>query len=241
LIWLLSSQLNWSNACYYRSATRWIAWTSSKRRYLADTRRSGISCGGITLDTHRTAHGPSCQGWPSPQDQAARRMARVGVHRRTTWWSLTTKENLFGLCNPYHVNWSGRFNRPVTLPPCYIRWVGTPSISSHLIIQSNKDTRCRVLRQVDGLNLPKSLSLRSLSPSSSYHAHLYRFIYYRGHTPLPTRFRRRCLNNTLWSNIPSFNMWCYTLLWRQGGGGHHSPWAQSKMLPLLFATKITNF
>ena len=45
---------------------------------------SETSCGGMTLDTHRTVHGPSRQERPSPQDYATRSMAQVGMPRKVT-------------------------------------------------------------------------------------------------------------------------------------------------------------
>ena len=52
-----------------------------------------------------------------------------------------------------------RNNRSVTLPPGYIRWVGTPLKIISYTIQYTKDIGCSVLRRSDGPNLSKSLSL----------------------------------------------------------------------------------
>ena len=65
-------------------------------------------------------------------------------------------------------------DRLVTLPPDYIRWVGTPIEFMSYTIQSNKDTGRRVLRRSDSPNMSKSLSLRLVSLSGSYYAHLHR-------------------------------------------------------------------
>ena len=83
-------------------------------------------------------------------------------------------------------------DRLVTLPPYYIRRVGTPLEFISYSIQSNKDTGRRVLHRSDGPNLSKSLSLRLVSPSGSYYAHLHRSSTTMG-IPLgrlPTRFCR---------------------------------------------------
>ena len=114
---------------------------------------------------------------------------------------LAMKEDLFGYdryCIPYKYLPCHRIdlglNQLVTLPPDYIRWVGTPIEFSSYSIQSNKETRRRVLRQSDGPNLSKSLSLRLVSPSGSYYAHLHWSSTTVG-IPLgrlPTKFRRQC-------------------------------------------------
>ena len=103
---------------------------------------------------------------------------------------LAMKEGLFGYdrycitCKylPYNQIDLG-LNRLVTLPPNYIRRVGTPLECITYSIQSTKDTGHRVLRRSDGLNLSKSLVSAPVSPSGSYYVYLHQFIYYRGHTP----------------------------------------------------------
>ena len=102
---------------------------------------------------------------------------------------LTMKKDLFGYdryripCKylPYSRIDLG-LNQLATLPPNYIRQVGTPLEFISYTIQYTKDTLRRVLRRSDGLNLSKSLVSTLVSPSGSYYAYLHRFIYYRGHT-----------------------------------------------------------
>ena len=112
---------------------------------------------------------------------------------------LAMKEDLFGYdryripCKylPYKridlgLNWL------VALPPRLYKAGRDPLKFISYSIQSNKDTGRRVLRRLDGPNLSKSLSLRLVSPSGSYHAHLHRSIYLRGipFGGLPTIFCR---------------------------------------------------
>ena len=83
-------------------------------------------------------------------------------------------------------------NRLATIPPRLYKVGRAPLKFISNSIQSTKDIGCRVLRRSDGPNLSKSLSLRLVSPSSSYYAHLHRSSTTVG-IPLdrlPTRFHR---------------------------------------------------
>ena len=105
------------------------------------------------------------------------RTARGGPTYGAQFWSACTtrqsedilamKEDLFGYdryCIPYKYLPCHRIdlglNQLVTLPPDYIRRVGTPIKFISYSIQSTKDTGHRVLCRSDSLNLSKSLSLR---------------------------------------------------------------------------------
>ena len=103
---------------------------------------------------------------------------------------LTMKEDLFRYdryCIPYKYLPYNRIdlglNRLVTLPPRLYKVGRDPLEIISYSIQYTKDTGCRVLHRSDGLNLSKLLVSALVSPSSSYYAHLHRFIYYSGHTP----------------------------------------------------------
>ena len=101
---------------------------------------------------------------------------------------LTIKEDLFGYdryripCKylPYN-RIDLDLNRLVTLPPNLYKAGRDPLECISYSIQSTKDIGCRVLCRSDGLNLSKSLVSALVSPSSSYYAHLHRFIYYCWH------------------------------------------------------------
>jgi hypothetical protein len=56
-----------------------------------DTRRSGTSCGGVTLGIRKTVRGPSRQGRPSPQDGTAWSSAQIGVSYKAAHISLAIK------------------------------------------------------------------------------------------------------------------------------------------------------
>ena len=113
---------------------------------------------------------------------------------------LATKEDLFGYdryripCK--YLSYSQidlGLNQLVTLPPGLYKAGRDPLEFISYSIQSNKDTGRRVLRRSDGPNLSKLLSLRLVSPSGSYYAHLHRSFTIVG-IPLgrlPTRFRRQ--------------------------------------------------
>ena len=114
---------------------------------------------------------------------------------------LAMKEDLFGYARyriPCKYLPNSRIdlglNRLVTLSPRLYKAGRDPLEFISYSIQSTKDTGRRVLRRSDGLNMSKSLSLRLVSPSSSYYAHLHWSSTTTG-IPLgrlPTRFHRQC-------------------------------------------------
>ena len=80
---LLGNSSRWSNHEFDCSALFAPTRTCSRRHCTTDTRHSGTSYGGTTLDTHGRPHGLRPQGRPSPQDEALRGTTLLGASRKT--------------------------------------------------------------------------------------------------------------------------------------------------------------
>ena len=81
---LLDDSLWWSDHEFGCSVLFAPAQTSSRWCCTADTRCSGTSYGGMTLDTHGRIHGLCYQGWSSPQDEDLRCTVLLSMYRKTS-------------------------------------------------------------------------------------------------------------------------------------------------------------
>ena len=81
---LLDDSLGWSDYESDCSTLFTPARISSRRRCIADTRRSGTSYGGYDPDTHDRLHGLRRQGWSSPQDEDLWCTVLLGVYRKAS-------------------------------------------------------------------------------------------------------------------------------------------------------------
>ena len=124
--------------------------------------------------------GPTTRGGPAHKIKAYGAQLWSACTTRQSEDILTMKKDMFGYdryripCKylPYSRIDLG-LNRLVILPHQLYKVGRAPLEFISYTIQSNKDTGRRVLRRSDGPNLSKSLSLRLVSPSSSYYAHLH--------------------------------------------------------------------